>query len=353
MGSRPRAQSPSSVNKTSQWQLAWVFRRRAKRRKKERRAKRRARANAKQFFAEEPRLCAPAIQRWYSNYDDGTSEWLTNGIPWKTPQLLTPSSALQKPASPPTPIGMEDRTGLRQRWQPLLFRSVGRITPGKRTPCRGTLRSHILHKEVPCGDYAFGLAKGSTTYGSLWGRLSPPGHSREGRRFLPGKDTGSPWGEPYRGRIHMWDHRKGNHYTWAPSPAQGLTLGNTRVLDLESGAPPRLTAEGAGGTTTGFAVGNWTEKQQGARIRSVEGNGAASVIDTEHVPVLPAIRDKYTGGHWLYTEIIKSRKRIRCRPASSFTNVCYRGAPRQAQEEATPLVKCALTPRGHGKHRAW
>ncbi len=34
--------------------------------------KRRARANAQQFFAEEPRLCAPAVQRWYSNYGDGT-----------------------------------------------------------------------------------------------------------------------------------------------------------------------------------------------------------------------------------------------------------------------------------------
>ncbi len=150
----------------------------------------------------------------------------------------------------------------------------------------------------------------------------------------------------------MWDHRKGNHYTRAPSPAQGLTLGNTRVLDLESGAPPCLTAEDAGGTSTGFAVGNSTEKQQSALIRSVEGNGAASMIDTEHIPVLPAIQDKYTGGHWLYTEIIKSRKLIRCRPASSFANVCYRGTPRQAQEEAMPLVKCALTPRGHGKHRA-
>ncbi len=101
----------------------------------------------------------------------------------------------------------------------------------------------------------------------------------------------------------MWDHPKGNHYTRAPSPAQGLTLGNTRVLDLASGSPPHLTAEGTGGTSTGFAVGNWTEKQQSARIQSVEGNGAASMIDTEQVPVLLAIRDKYTGGHRLYTEM--------------------------------------------------
>ncbi len=42
---------------------------------------------------------------------------------------------------------------------------------------------------------------------------------------------------------------------------KGWPWANTRVLDLASGAPPRLTAEGAGGTSTGFAAGNWTEKQ--------------------------------------------------------------------------------------------
>ncbi len=171
------------------------------------------------------------------------------------------------------------------------------------------------------------------------------------------------WAEGFcqgKTRAHRGGSRTVEEYTCGIT-GRGITThghlaqhkSNTRVLDLESGAPPRLTAEGVGGTSTGFAVGNWTEKQQSARIRSVEGNGAASVIDNEHVPVLPAIQDKYTGGHWLYTEIIKSRKLIRCRPASSFTNVCYRGAPRPSQEEATPLVKCALTPRGHGKHRAW
>ncbi len=114
-------------------------------------------------------------------------------------------------------------------------------------------------------NYTYGLTKGSTTYGRLRGRLSQPGvraiHSRDGRRFLPWKDTGPPRGEPYRGRIYMRDHSKGNHYTLAPSPAQGLTLAYTRVLDLASGALPRLTAESAGGTSTGFAEGNWTEKQ--------------------------------------------------------------------------------------------
>ncbi len=139
---------------------------------------------------------------------------------------------------------------------------------------------------------------------------------------------------------------KGNHYTRAPSPAQGLTLGNVRVLDLASGAPPHLTAEGAGGTSTGFAVGNWTEKQQGASIRSVEGNGAASVIDPSGFPVLLAIRDKYTGGHWLYTEIVKPRKRIRCRPAGSFTNVCYWGASCQSPRGSNASRRVCSHPKG-------
>ncbi len=103
------------------------------------------------------------------------------------------------------------------------------ITLGKCTQVGNATEVTSCIKEVPCGDYTYGLAKGSTTYGSLWDRLSQPGvrsiHSRDCRRSLPGKDTGSPWGEPYRGRIHMWDHLKGNHYTRAPSPAQWLTLG--------------------------------------------------------------------------------------------------------------------------------
>ncbi len=106
MGSRRRAQSPSSVNKTSQWQLACVFRHAHSAPRCG--YKRRARANAHQFFAEEPRLCpgrtAVVQQLWRrdvtspfppsgnggyaSNRDvpyqsvtfDVTSEWLTNGI---------------------------------------------------------------------------------------------------------------------------------------------------------------------------------------------------------------------------------------------------------------------------------
>ncbi len=58
VGSRSRVQSHSSVNKTSQWQLACMFRHLHP--APQRGYKRRARANAHQFFAEEPRLCAPA-----------------------------------------------------------------------------------------------------------------------------------------------------------------------------------------------------------------------------------------------------------------------------------------------------
>ncbi len=215
----------------------------------------------------------------------------------------------------------------------LLFRSVGRITLGKRTPSRGkrygaTSRIRRYHVEITRMDWPRAVPHTGVSEVDP-ARLGWDSYTAEKAEGSAREDTGSTWGEPYRGRIHVGSPM-GNHYTRAPSPAQGLTLGNVQVLDLASGAPPHLTAEGAGGTSTGFAVGNWTEKQQGARIRSVEGNGAASVIDTERVPVLLAIRDKYTGGHWLYTEIVKPRKRIRCRPAGSFTNVCYWGASRQS-----------------------
>ncbi len=54
MGSRRRAQSPSSVNKTSQWQLACVFHHAHSAPRCG--YKRRARANAHQLFASEPSL---------------------------------------------------------------------------------------------------------------------------------------------------------------------------------------------------------------------------------------------------------------------------------------------------------
>ncbi len=64
---------------------------------------------------------------------------------------------------------------------------------------------------------------------------------------------------------------------------KGWPWAYTRVLDLASGALPRLTAEGVGGTSTGLPRENELRSSKSARIRSIEGNGAASVIDTERV----------------------------------------------------------------------
>ncbi len=164
----------------------------------------------------------------------------------------------------------------------LLFRSVGRITLGKRTPSRGkrygaTSRIRRYHVEIIRMDWPRAVPHTGVSEVDP-ARLGWDSYTAEKAEGSAREDTGSTWGGavPWK-NTHVGSPR-GNHYTRAPSPAQGLTLGNVRVLDLASGAPPHLTAEGAGGTSTGFAVGNWTEKQQGARIRSVEGNGAASVI---------------------------------------------------------------------------
>ncbi len=168
MGSRSRAQSSSSVNKTSQWQLACVFRN--AHHAPQRGYKRRARANAHQFFrwgAETvcPGRTAVVQQLWrrdvtspfppsgnegYTcNRDvpyqsvtfDVTSEWLTNGIPLEKRHYCWP---------PPVPCGS------RQVPPHQLGRKIGQdlgrddrhccsvqwvwITLGKRTPSRGTLR---------------------------------------------------------------------------------------------------------------------------------------------------------------------------------------------------------------------
>ncbi len=69
MGSRLRAQSPSSVKKKKKANDSWRVSPRAP--APQCGYKKRVCANA-QFFAEEPGLCVPAVQRWYSNYGDGT-----------------------------------------------------------------------------------------------------------------------------------------------------------------------------------------------------------------------------------------------------------------------------------------
>ncbi len=104
---------------------------------------------------------------------------------------------------------------------------------------------------------------------------------------------------------------------------KGWPWANTRVL--HQAWLPRVREELQQDSSRGTEL----RSNKSARIRSVEGNGAASVIETELVPVLLDIQGKCKGEHRLYTEVIKSRKRIRCRPAGSSTNVCYRGAQHQ------------------------
>ncbi len=148
-------------------------------------------------------------------------------------------------------LGRDDSDCCSLRWVCITLGSVLRV--GNATEATSCI------KEVPCGDYTYGLAKGSAKGSaacrSLWGRLSQPG-------VRSGKGTGSLWGEPYRGRIQMWDHPKGNHYIQTHSSAQGLTLG------IHTSAGPGVwrsaTLECRGwteGTSTGFAKRNWIEKQ--------------------------------------------------------------------------------------------
>ncbi len=162
---------------------------------------------------------------------------------------------------------------------------MGRITLGKRTPSRGkrygaTSRIRRYHVEITHMDWPRAvLHTGVSEVDSArpgWGSYT----AEWAEGFCQGRHGLTKGGKPYRGRIHMWDHQRGitthghlaRHRGWPWATYEYWTW--RLVL---------LTAEGAGGTSTGFAVGNWTEKQQGARIRSVEGNGAASVIDTERV----------------------------------------------------------------------
>ncbi len=101
-------------------------------------------------------------------------------------------------------------------------------------------------------NYTYGLTKGSTTYGRLRGRLNTQQRWQKVsaiERHWSTTRGAIPWNNIHEGSL------KGIHYTWAPSPAQGLTLAYTQVL-TKSGALPHLTAESAGRTSIGFAVGN-------------------------------------------------------------------------------------------------
>ncbi len=85
---------------------------------------------------------------------------------------------------------------------------------------------------------------------------------------------------------------------------------------------------------------------------SVPGNGAASVIDMERVrcywPSETSTRED-TG----YTQRLYNLANVLgvAQPAAIQMSA-YEATRANAQEEATPLVECALTPRGYGKRRA-
>ncbi len=95
----------------------------------------------------------------------------------------------------------------------LLFRSVGRITLGKRTPSRGkrygaTSRIRRYHVEITRMDWPRAVLHTGVSEVDP-ARLGWDSYTAEKAEGSAREDTGSTWGEPYRGRIHMWDHQRG------------------------------------------------------------------------------------------------------------------------------------------------
>ncbi len=146
---------------------------------------------------------------------------------------------------------------------PLLFRTAGNT--GKVYLSQACYGSQILHKGGTMWKLHIWTDQGQYYIGCLWGRLNQPGvrliHSRDGRWFYQGKTwahhEGSHTVEEYTCRIIQRGITTHGHL----AQHKGWPWAYRRVLDLASGASPHLTAEGAGGTSTGFAEGNWTEKQ--------------------------------------------------------------------------------------------
>ncbi len=139
----------------------------------------------------------------------------------------------------------------------------------------------VLHMEVSAADSAslgWDNYTAETAEGLCQGKTRA---HREGSRTVEEYTCGiTPRGITTHG--HLAQHKG---WPWA----------NTRVLDLASGAPPRLTARVREELQQGSPWGTELRSNKSARIRSVEGNGAASVIDTEQCPSVLAIWDKYTG----------------------------------------------------------
>ncbi len=204
----------------------------------------------------------------------------------------------------------------------------------------------------------YGLARGSITYGRLWGRLSQPGvryytaetaeglcqgrHGLTVRGAVPWKNThvGSPKGE-FTTHGHLAQHKG---WPWAKHTSAGPGVWRSATPDCR----------GCGRNSNRVRRGNWTEKQQSARIRSVEGNGAASVIDTEQCSSVTGHLSRVHGRTRALHGDCKISQNVLGAAQPAALQMSAIEAPRaNAQEEATPLVECALTPRGHGKCRAW
>ncbi len=105
---------------------------------------------------------------------------------------------------------MEDRTGLRQRCSHCS--SIQQVTLGKHTYVRHATEATSWINEVPCGNYTYGLTKGSTTYGLLQGRLTRRGITTHGHLA---QNKGWPWayttvletGPVWASRRGSWEHK--------------------------------------------------------------------------------------------------------------------------------------------------
>ncbi len=89
---------------------------------------------------------------------------------------------------------------------------MGRITLGKRTPSRGkrygaTSRIRRYHVEITHMDWPRAVLHTgvSEVDPARLGWVA----TQQRAEVLPGKTRAHQGGEPYRGRIHMWDHQRG------------------------------------------------------------------------------------------------------------------------------------------------
>ncbi len=165
------------------------------------------------------------------------------------------------------------------------------------------------------------------------------------------EDTGSPWGEPYRGRIHMWDHRTTHGHL---AQHKGWPWATHECWTWRLVPPPHLTAEGPGGNFNSVRCRelNWEATKCTYPVRRGKWHSkrdwhwAGSSITGHPRQVhgrTPALYGDY--------KILQAYE-VSPRPVALQCLLSRRPAPKPKRKQ-TPLVECALTPRGHSKHRAW